>query len=239
MWNRAKGVIEQRSIRMVPGLYKIFDEILVNAADNYQRKGGSAPMSYIAVKLDEESGWVSVENDGRGIPVERHKKADMWVAELIFGQLLTSSNYDDSVAKVVGGRNGYGAKLTNIYSTDFVVTTGDARRRKQLRKAWRANMHKSDPAEITSYSGREDFTRIEFRPDLPRFGMRRLDADTLDLMARRVVDVAGVSPASIKVSLDGKPFRLKDFMAYFRLYEPALRAMEAGDVATSAKDTAA
>lgn len=64
-----------------------------------------------------------------GIPVEIHKKENVWIPELIFGHLLTSSNYDDNQKKVVGGRNGYGAKLANIFSTEFSVHNENFRKR--------------------------------------------------------------------------------------------------------------
>jgi DNA topoisomerase-2 len=48
---------------------------------------------------------------------------NVYIPELIFGHLLTSSNYDDSIKKVTGGRNGYGAKLTNIFSKKFTLET--------------------------------------------------------------------------------------------------------------------
>ena len=48
------------------------------------------------------------------------------MAELIFGHLLTSSNYNDSNNKITGGRNGYGAKLTNIFSEKFTIETSDS-----------------------------------------------------------------------------------------------------------------
>ena len=53
-------------------------------------------------------------NNGKGIPVEIHSKEKIWIPEMIFGHLLSSSNYDDDEKKLTGGRNGYGAKLTNI-----------------------------------------------------------------------------------------------------------------------------
>ena len=62
--------MEMRKVSFVPGLYKIFDEILVNAADNKQR---DPSMKAIKVVVDREKGEVSVENDGNGIPVEIHK----------------------------------------------------------------------------------------------------------------------------------------------------------------------
>lgn len=112
-----------------------------------------------------------------GIPVQIHKDAGIYVAEMIFGELLTSSNYDDTEAKVVGGRNGYGAKLTNIYSRNFSIVTADRKNRKLLRKRWNNNMRDSDPVEIESYSGAHNFTRVEFEPDLKAFKMSRFDSD--------------------------------------------------------------
>merc|ERR1719272_2752179 len=50
-----------REIKYVPGLYKIFDEILVNAADNFQRDSN---MSHVKVTINQEQGFIQVENDG-------------------------------------------------------------------------------------------------------------------------------------------------------------------------------
>lgn len=84
-------------------------------------------MDMIKVNIDRENCRISVYNNGRGIPVEVHKKEGVYVPELIFGHLLTSSNYNDDERKVTGGRNGYGAKLCNIFSTEFIVETADSR----------------------------------------------------------------------------------------------------------------
>lgn len=71
MWvfNAQTEQMEYRMISFVPGLYKIFDEILVNAADNKQNDKN---MKAIKVMVDREKGEISVENDGCGIPVEIH-----------------------------------------------------------------------------------------------------------------------------------------------------------------------
>ena len=71
---------------------KIFDEILVNAADNKQRDPRG--MDTIRVDIDKETGRISVYNNGKGIPIKTHKEHNVYVPELIFGMLLTSSNYD-------------------------------------------------------------------------------------------------------------------------------------------------
>jgi DNA topoisomerase-2 len=117
--------LTQREVTYVPGLYKIFDEILVNAADNKQR---DKRMDVIKVVIDPEANSISVYNNGQGIPVEMHRDEKCWVPELIFGHLLTSSNYNDNEKKTTGGRNGYGAKLANIFSTEFIIETADGAR---------------------------------------------------------------------------------------------------------------
>ena len=121
---------EQRKIKYIPGLYKIFDEILVNAADNMQR---DHRMTKIDVNIDQQRGLISVFNDGKSIPVQIHRQHNIYVAELIFGHLLTSSNYEDNQKKVTGGRNGFGAKLANIFSSKFSIETADSSSRKLLK----------------------------------------------------------------------------------------------------------
>ena len=116
MWVFEGGKMVHRTIAYVPGLFKIFDEILVNAADNKQRDGA---MKFIKVVIADDH--ITVENDGAGIPVEMHAEHNVYVPELIFGHLLAGSNFNDDKKKTVGGRNGYGAKLANIFSTRFTV----------------------------------------------------------------------------------------------------------------------
>lgn len=131
LWVYENDEIVHRSVTYVPGLYKIFDEILVNAADNKQR---DPSMDSLKVVIDAEQNLVSVYNNGDGVPVEIHQEERVYVPELIFGHLLTSSNYDDNVKKTTGGRNGYGAKLTNIFSTEFVIETADGKRQKKYKQ---------------------------------------------------------------------------------------------------------
>ena len=111
--DEAKNCMVEEEVEFVPALYKIFDEILVNAADNKQR---DANMDAIEVVIDAAEGSVSVKNNGKAVPVQMHADEKVYVPELIFGHLLTGSNFNDNEKKVTGGRNGYGAKLANIFS---------------------------------------------------------------------------------------------------------------------------
>ncbi|KAG7254142.1 hypothetical protein CRUP_027941 [Coryphaenoides rupestris] len=188
-----------REITYVPGLYKIFDEILVNAADNKQRDKN---MSTIKINIDPESNIISVWNNGRGIPVVEHKDEKMYVPALIFGHLLTSSNYDDEQKKVTGGRNGYGAKLCNIFSTKFTVETSCKEYKRSFKQTWQNNMTKTADPRIKHFDG-DDFTSVTFQPDLSKFNMQKLDKDIVALLTRRAYDIAG-SCRGVKVMLNGK-----------------------------------
>ncbi|XP_026579602.1 DNA topoisomerase 2-alpha-like [Pseudonaja textilis] len=202
-----------REVTFVPGLYKIFDEILVNAADNKQRDEN---MSCIKVTIDPENNTISVWNDGKGIPIVEHQVEKMYVPALIFGHLLTSSNYDDDEKKVTGGRNGYGAKLCNIFSTKFTVETACKEYKKLFKQTWTENMTKAGETKLKHFVG-EDFTCVTFQPDLSKFKMTVLDKDTVALMSRRAYDIAGTA-TNIRVFLNGKKLPVNGFRSYVDMY---------------------
>jgi len=216
MWviNEETQKMELRELSFVPGLYKIFDEILVNAADNKQR---DPSMNMIQVEINQEENRISVWNNGRGVPVQIHQEHGIYVPDLIFGHLLTSSNYDDNDKKTTGGRNGFGAKLANIFSTEFTVRTYDGSTGQMFKKTWRDSMRKSEKAQIESKKS-QDFTEVTFKPDLAKFGMDKLDDDIVALMKKRVWDIAGCSDKSLKVRLNGKLIPVADFREYVNLY---------------------
>ena len=221
MWayNSETEAMENRKVSFVPGLYKIFDEILVNAADNKQRDKN---MNELRVWIDADKGVISVKNNGRGIPIEVHETEAVHIPEMIFGQLLTSSNYDDDKAKVTGGRNGYGAKLTNIYSTEFQIDTVDSKTKQRYRQTWRNNMTIIEKARIEKVKNTEDYTQITFRPDFRKFGMDKMDDDFEALVKRRVYDMAGTC-TGVKVYLNGDRIKISKFKQYMEMYTKAIK----------------
>ena len=172
IWNDVKGLMEYRSVRFCPGFLKIFDEILVNALDHRVRQNGRLasavavdghPVKHIDVTLSATK--ISVRNDGDGIPVDMHPDTGLWAPELIFGNLLTSSNYDKAEEKTVGGKNGYGAKLTNIFSKAFTVESVDHRTKKKYVQTWTSNMSVIGKPKIAA-SSVKPYTEIVDEPDL-------------------------------------------------------------------------
>ncbi|CAE7650581.1 top2 [Symbiodinium pilosum] len=204
----------KKSLEYVPALYKIFDEILVNAADNLIR---DPSQNTIRVEVHSKEGCLSVWNNGAGLPVQMHREHKCYVPELVFGHLLTSDNYDDAEKKVVGGRNGYGAKLTNIFSKKFVLETADTRSGKKYKQVWEKNMTVCHKPVITNNKS-EDFTQVTFFPDFARFGMRELEEDIVALMRRRAFDLAASTQGRCQVFLDGRRLDISSFEDYVDLH---------------------
>lgn len=203
----------------VPGLYKIFDEILVNAADNKIR---DPSMRTIKVKIDRDQNAIEVMNDGRGIPIEIHAKEKIYIPELIFGNLLTSSNYDDDDKKVTGGRNGFGAKLCNIFSTEFRLETADLNTGLLYQQSWRDNMSTVSKPKITKLKSKKEYTKITFKPDLGKFNMSSLDDDIIGILHRRVYDLCG-TVSNCNIYLNDKKLNVRSFKNYVEMYVKALR----------------
>jgi len=147
------GRFAHKKIAFNPGFYKLFDELVVNARDARVRSATTAnPIKHIdvSVALTEGVLTISVENDGEGIPIEQHPEHKVWVPELIFGHLLTSGNYDKGEEKIVGGKNGYGAKLVNVFSNKFTVEVRSPASSQKYVQTWTDHMSVSGKPSITA-----------------------------------------------------------------------------------------
>lgn len=213
VFDEADQVMKLRKCTWIPGLYKIFDEIIVNAADNKVRD----PEGQTVVKVWIDAHKVRVFNNGEGIPIQKHKEHNLWIPEMIFGHLLTSSNYNDEEAKVTGGRNGFGAKLTNVFSTQFELETVHQRSRRRFCMKWRRNMLEHDEPEISPSDG-PDYTMVTFYPDFEKFNISEFSEDMLLMMRRRVLDLAGCTSKTLKCYLNDERIPISTFPEYVDLY---------------------
>lgn len=228
VFNNDGTVIEKKIIKLPPGLYKIFDEIIVNACDHCIRE---KTCREIKVDIDKETGTISVYNNGTGIEVQIHKVQKIYVPQMIFGLLMSSGNYDQKEEKIVGGKNGFGAKLTNIFSTKFIVDTCDGKHK--YHQVFEKNMKVVGEPEITpAKKGDVQFTKITFVPDYKKFGMEDgLTEDIINLFKRRVYDVSAYTiDLGVKVYWNGSLVNINTFEDYVKLYykEPAKVKMASG-----------
>ena len=210
-----------KNIKYIPGLYKIFDEVLVNAIDQHVRTENDETIknkvNIIKVNFDVPNNTISVFNNGNGIPIVEHKEHEVWIPELIFGHLLTSSNYDKNEKKITGGKNGYGAKLANIFSKEFIIETVDADRKLKYIQKFEKNMNIKGTPLITP-SNEKPYTVIHFKPDLDRFGIEKLDDDTIQLMKKRVLDITACTNKNVSVFLNDKKVECKTLEKYVNYY---------------------
>ena len=213
--------IISKSITYVPGFMKCFDELIVNASD-----AGENDKTCDTIKITVTKDYIKIFNNGmKGIPVEEHPTHKTLVPSMIFGELLTSSNYDDTKKRTTGGRNGYGAKLANILSTRFEVTIGDSKNEKLYHQVWKDNMSIVEKPSIKKYSKKNSYVEVTFYPDLKRFGLDTIDDDHIALFHRRAVDIAGINKMSqdsdkIKVHFNDTKIPVSNFKQYIMQYYP-------------------
>ena len=209
----------KKNLKYSPALLKIFDEILVNAIDRNSLH--PKQVSSISIAIDKESGSVTIENNGPlgGIGVRMHEKEGLWNPELVFGHLLTSTNYDDSQKRIVGGRNGYGAKLANIYSTEFSIAIKDHETKQTYTQKWSKNMTVCDPPKIKKHSGATSSVAITFTPEWKRFGMSKMDDTIYKIFQKRVWDANICTTQNCKVKFNGDVLPKQNFEAYAKMHE--------------------
>jgi len=209
----------KQNLKYSPALLKIFDEILVNAIDRNSLH--PKHVTSIAVTIDKETGSVTIENNGPlgGISVKMHETEGLWNPELVFGHLLTSTNYDDSQKRIVGGRNGYGAKLANIYSTEFSVVIKDHETKQTYTQSWSKNMTVCDPPKIKKHSGATSSVAITFTPEWKRFGMSKMDDAIYKIFQKRVWDANICTTQNCKVKFNDELLTKQTFEAYAKMHE--------------------
>lgn len=220
MWiyDEEHDIFIEKLIVYSPALYKIIDEVLVNAADH--KANYPDLVTHFDIDIDVENGSISVKNDGPGIIVEKHIEHDMYIPTMIFGHLLTGSNFDDECERVTGGRNGYGSKLANIYSYQFDVETVDGVNCKKFSQRWTDNMANAEKPKITSLksSNPKTYTKVTVHPDFPRFKVSGITPDMYSLFMKRAIDMAGVCDVTVSIN-GGKKIKFKSFKEYIAKYK--------------------
>ena len=218
-----KGIVET-SIEYIPALFKLFDEILVNAADQKTRlelqikdDPKLMPVKNIWITINKEEGSIEVKNDGSGIDIEKiPEQNNKYPVEIIFGNLLAGTNFVKS--KIVGGKNGYGAKLANIFSTLFEVETVDANKQLKYIQKFENNMSKINKPKITKYT-RKPYTRVKYYLDFSRFIWKEYNEDILGLFEKRAIDISYWLGKGINVFYNGEKIACKDLKSYIQIYD--------------------
>jgi DNA topoisomerase II len=215
----AEGNFKAEPIAVNPGFYKLVDELLVNAHDHVVRlrtKGSTNPVKHINVSYTE--GVLEVENDGESIDVAKHPEHAMYIPQLIFGELLTSTNYDKDEKKLVGGKNGYGVKLVNIFAKQLQISIVDPVRALRYDQTFHDNMTRADAPKVKASKGKASVS-LRWFPDYARFGYTdRLPEGMVRLIERRVYDLAMTVGKEVKVSWNGQLLKCRSLVDYAKTF---------------------
>ena len=225
----ANITMTRKPFRYIPGLYKLFDEGIVNMRDHVVRqaqavadgKPDAMPVTCLEITCSAADGTICMTNDGNGIDVAMHPEHQIWIPEMIFGHLRTSTNYDENKKeKIVGGKNGFGFKLVLIWSTWGAIETVDHVRGLKYYQEFHANLTSITPPKITKCTKTKPYTKVSFRPDYARFGIpgKVPTADMMSLFMKRAFDIAAVTDKSIRVKYNGETVPVKHFQQYVDLY---------------------
>lgn len=214
--------IVKKEINFYPGLYKIFDEALVNARDHIERDPSEIDKKCDTIKIDIdiETGRITIENNGDGIDVVEHKEQKIMVPEMIFGEYRSGTNFNDNEERTRGGQNGLGIKLTNTYSTVFEIETYDFNRKLKYYQKFEDNNSKRDKPKITQLKNCKPYTKVSFIPDYERFKMKGLTKDMMMAFKKRAYDMAFTTcDSKTKVFFNGEEIKL-NFNKYIDLHYP-------------------
>jgi DNA topoisomerase-2 len=208
--------ISYEEVESNPGLEQCILELIVNAADHAERCK-TTTTKVTKIKITQTDEYFSIMNNGAGLPIEINKKMKMYVPEMIFGNLRTSSNYDDNQKRTVGGKNGIGAKAANIFSKRFVIevkTNGQ-----KYYQEFSNGMTKKTEPKITKDAGKDNYTMITFYPDFKAFGMESFKSNEIGLLIKkRIYDLSAATGKETCIFFNEKKLGIKDFSDYMNIY---------------------
>ena len=216
--NKDDGTFSNLNIPINPGFYKLVDELLVNAHDHairLRQKGSTNPVKNIGISVMDT--YITIGNDGEPIDVAEHPEHKVWIPQMIFGELLTSTNYDKDEKKLVGGKNGYGVKLVNIFAKEMEVWITDAGRKLEYYQSFKNNMTEVGKPIVKPSKKKSDVS-IKWTPDLARFGYTVIPIEMKMLIERRVWDLAMTLGKDVKVTFLGHHIKCKNLTEYAKAF---------------------
>ena len=228
-----EGKIVNKTIDYNPGLFKLFDEGIVNCRDHVvrmiQKKETDDTTNLVnLIDIEIKDNTITLMNNGNGIDIEKHPTYDIWIPELIFGHLRTSTNYNKDEEKITGGKNGFGFKLVLIWSTYGMIETIDSVRKLKYTQEFAQNLDVIHKPTITKCS-KKPYTLVKFTPDYKRLGLSELSKDMIALFNRRIYDIAGITTKDVKVKLNNETLDVKNFNHYTELYNDHDKIIEQHD----------
>ena len=253
IWNEEKNRAELKNIVFNPGLFSILREIGSNVIDNKWRseKDKSSPlMKKITITTDPDTGEITFLNDGYCIPVHKETytftsfkkdsyELDLYPAEVFFGHMGAGTNFDDTKERKTSGKNGMGSKLTNIFSTEFVVEhTSPEDQAKFVQKHWDNGKECSKP-KVTKCTRKTGYTKISFIPDYECFGYPSKEEPGIDETLVAVIRMYAYEIAmltGVPVQFNGEKLSIKNLEDYAKIFYPPSKDRQTAHLTSESGD---
>jgi DNA topoisomerase-2 len=206
------GKLVERKIEYIPGLLKLYDEIISNAIDEHKRtKNNKVKLDKISVTVKEDGTFICSDNGG--IPVVKHAKAGIYVQEMLFGRLRAGSNFDDTKQRETVGKNGFGACLVNIMSKQFSVITSDGSNKGSV--AWSNNMH--EKTDIKIEKSKERGTTVTALIDIAKFNLTSLPYGIVKMIERRCI-LGAAANTGLAIEFNDNTYKFDTFKQYVEMH---------------------
>jgi len=211
------GKIVPATVCYNPAFEHVVVEIGSNCIDNKWRSvENGIPVSEI--RFTEKNGVLCFQNDGRTPKVRLCEEKGFeheYEPSLMFGTLYSSTNFNDSEKRKSSGRNGIGAKATNLMSKWFTVEIVDQERGLFFSQTWHDNMGRADPPIIRP-SKAKGYTKIEWLPDYHRFKMEGITPGVRDMLEKYLYEIAMIS--RLRVYSDDRLIPVRNIVDYAKAY---------------------
>ena len=211
-WIPKNNKMKYKPVKYNPGLLKCFDELITNAFDASKRDKTVKNIK-ITILADNMSVW----NDGElGIPIQIHKEHNVYLPELIFSHVHSSSNYDDTQTRTWAGTNGVGAKAAIIFSKESNITINHENQ--CYTQKFEDNLTKRGKPKIVKHKSNNSVGVTVF-PDFSRFALKDFTSDqTIEMIYKRTLEVAALTDKKVSVSWNGDKLSVKNFESYTDMF---------------------
>lgn len=196
--------IQKTSVKCVPGLLKIINEIIDNSVD-IAIKTNFEGCNSVSVKITDDT--VVVEDNGPGIPVSKNPEGE-YIPFVCWGYAMSGSNFDNDENRTHLGMNGVGSYCTNVWSTEFTGISDDSKNRYTVKFKNNALDYKETVSDSVSKG-----VTVKFKPDLKRFGIEKIDQTHKDLIYQRLLNLS-ISFPLIQFKFNNKAIKTKNFKSY-------------------------
>jgi DNA topoisomerase-2 len=214
-----EGKIVKTTIEMSRAFEQLFLEGLGNAVDAVYNSQLRGKKDY-RIEINVSDTEINIISYAIAIPVEKKQSLDgsmLYTPQILFGRLRTTTNKSDGAKRFFISKNGYGAKLINIFSKKFEVVCSDPDRKKIYKGTWANNMTQFLGEDVIDTDGKnEPFVSIRYTMDFGRFDYPGITDDMLSIFIAYAYSASFT--CNTPVVFNNMPIHMTSFQDYVKMF---------------------